>query len=119
MNGSYHKLGEILEKVQCDQNLDREEIVFLLGLTQENEIKAVFEAARKLRFRHFKDRIFLYGFIHISNFCRNRCEFCYYRSANALPVRYRLEVADIIEVAQRLAESGVHLIDLTMGEDPQ
>jgi methylornithine synthase len=34
-------------------------------------------------------------------------------------VRYRREESEIIEAAQSLAESGVHLIDLTLGEDPQ
>jgi methylornithine synthase len=119
MNDSHFKLSEIIEKADQEEILDKGEIVFLLGLTQKNQIDAVFEAARELRFRHFEDRVFLYGFIYISTFCRNQCNFCYYRSANALPVRYRRAASEIIEAAQSLAESGVHLIDLTLGEDPQ
>jgi len=119
MNASQYNLAEILEKAQQEETLDKQEIVFLLGLTQKNEIDAVFEVARELRFRHFGNLVFLYGFIYTSTFCRNQCNFCYYRSANALPVRYRRAATDIIEAAQRLAESGVHLIDLTLGEDPQ
>ena len=119
MNDSHYRLAEILDKAQQEEILDRGEIVFLLGLRQKNQIDAVFEAARELRFRHFEDRVFLYGFIYVSTFCRNQCNFCYYRSANALPVRYRREASEIIEAAQSLAESGVHLIDLTLGEDPQ
>ena len=119
MNDSHYRLAEILEKADQEEILDKGEIVFLLGLTQKNQIDAVFEAARELRFRHFADRVFLYGFIYVSTFCRNQCNFCYYRSANALPVRYRREASEIIEAAQSLAESGVHLIDLTLGEDPQ
>jgi methylornithine synthase len=119
MNDSHYKLAEILAKAQQEEILDKGEIVFLLGLTQKSRIDAVFETARKLRYRHFGDRVFLYGFIYISTFCRNQCNFCYYRSANTLPVRYRREASDIIEAAQSLAESGVHLIDLTLGEDPQ
>jgi len=116
---SQHKLNGILEKADQEERLEREEIVFLLGLAQKRQIDAVFETARGLRFRHFENRVFLYGFIYISTFCRNQCNFCYYRSANSLSVRYRREAADIIEAAQSLAESGVHLIDLTLGEDPQ
>jgi len=108
-----------LEKANQEERLDREEIVFLLELRERSQIDAVFEAARGLRFRYFENRVFLYGFLYISTFCRNQCNFCYYRSANALSVRYRREAADIIEAAQSLAESGVHLIDLTLGEDPQ
>ncbi len=116
---SRYNLNAILEKANQEELLDRGEIVFLLGLTQKSQIDAVFEAAGELRMRHFGDRVFLYGFIYISTFCRNQCNFCYYRSANALPVRYRREASEIIEAAQRLAESGVNLIDLTLGEDPQ
>ena len=118
MNDSHFKLAAILEKTTQEERLEGDEIVFLLGLRHKRQIEAVFEAARELRSRHFGNRIFLYGFIYISTFCRNQCNFCYYRSANALPVRYRSKASDIIEAAQGLAESGVHLIDLTLGEDP-
>jgi len=119
MNNSQYKLAEILDKAQQDAILDKAEIGFLLGLKRKSQIEALFKAARQLRFRHFGDTVFLYGFIYTSTYCRNQCNFCYYRSANALPVRYRRKASDIIEAAQSLAESGVHLIDLTLGEDPQ
>ena len=118
-NESRPKLKEILEKATQEERLDREEIVFLLGLRQNSEVDALFKAAREVRFRHFGNRVFLYGFIYISTFCRNQCNFCYYRSTNALPVRYRRVASEIIQAAQSLAESGVHLIDLTLGEDPR
>ena len=118
MNDSHYKLAEILEKAIQEELLERDEIVFLLGLTQKKHIDDVFSAARELRSRYFGNRVFLYGFIYISTFCRNHCNFCYYRSANALPVRYRRKASEILEAAQGLAESGVHLIDLTLGEDP-
>jgi methylornithine synthase len=115
---SQRKLNAILGKATQEECLERNEIVFLLGLTQKKQIDDVFSAARELRSRHFGNRVFLYGFIYISTFCRNHCNFCYYRSANALPVRYRRKASDILEAAQGLAESGVHLIDVTLGEDP-
>jgi len=118
MNDSHFRLTEILEKAHQEEILAREEIVFLLGLREKSRIEAVFAAARELRSRHFGNRVFLYGFIYISTFCRNHCNFCYYRSVNAHPVRYRRKASDIIAAAQGLAESGVHLIDLTLGEDP-
>jgi len=116
---SRHNLNAILEKADQEKRLGKGEIVFLLGLTQKSQIEAVFKAAVDLRSRHFGDRVFLYGFLYISTFCRNQCNFCYYRSANALPARYRRDISEIVEATQSLAESGVHLIDLTLGEDPQ
>jgi methylornithine synthase len=119
MNDSQYKLAELLDKAHREEILDKGEIVFLLGLGKPNQIDTVCETARKLRSRYFGDKVFLYGFIYISTFCRNQCSFCYYRRDNSLPVRYRRQASDIIEAAQSLAESGVHLIDLTLGEDPQ
>jgi methylornithine synthase len=116
---SRYQLSKILEKADQEKRLDKGEIVFLLGLTRKSQIDAVFKTAADLRFRHFGDRVFLYGFLYISTFCRNQCNFCYYRSANALPARYRRDIIEIVEATQSLAESGVHLIDLTLGEDPQ
>jgi len=116
---SRYKLNTILEKADQEKRLDKGEIVFLLGLTRKSQIDAVFEAAGELRSRHFGDRVFLYGFLYISTFCRNQCNFCYYRSANALPARYRRDESEIIAATQSLADSGVHLIDLTLGEDPR
>jgi methylornithine synthase len=114
-----HRLNAILAKAIQEKHLNREEIVFLLGLREKSRIDAVFEAARELRSRYFGNRVFLYGCIYISTFCRNQCNFCYYRSGNPHPIHYRQKASDIVAAARSLADSGVHLIDLTMGEDPQ
>jgi methylornithine synthase len=119
MSDSRKRLAEILTKAQREEVLDGDDIVFLLGRTRNSEIDAVCETAGELRSRYFDNRIFLYGFIYVSTFCRNHCNFCFFRKANALPTRYRREVSEIVEAAQSLAESGVHLVDLTLGEDPR
>jgi len=115
---SQNKLNAILAKAHHEERLERKENVYLLGRTRKNEIDAVFETAGQLRTRYFGNRVFLYGFLYISTFCRNQCRFCYYRRSNELPERYRRDIAEIIAAAQSLVESGVHLIDLTLGEDP-
>ena len=107
-----------MTKAHQEEPLERGDIVYLLGLTRNSEIDAVFETAGQLRTRYFGNRVFLYGFLYISTFCRNQCSFCYYRGSNELPERYRRDATEIIGAAQSLVESGVHLIDLTLGEDP-
>jgi len=111
-------LDTVLEKALREQPFSREEIIHLLRLTKEAEQEKVFEVARKLRARYFGNRIFLYGFIYFSTWCRNECTFCYYRASNRLCPRYRKTDHEILEVSAQLAGSGVHLLDLTMGEDP-
>ena len=78
----------------------------------------LFSEARAVRDKHFGNRIFAYGFNYYSTYCMNKCAFCLYRCSNAHAPRYRHSSEEIVESACRLAESGVHVIDLTMGEDP-
>jgi methylornithine synthase len=84
----------------------------------EAELEVLFRVARELRRRHFGDRVFLYGFLYLSTFCRNDCTFCWYRRSNTACRRYRKRDEEVLEAAVRLADSGVHLLDLTLSEDP-
>ncbi|MDY6826956.1 MAG: methylornithine synthase PylB [Bacillota bacterium] len=101
------------------ERLTGDEILCLLNLQKRRDLENLFEAAREVRKKHFGDRIFLYGFIYFSTYCRNDCTFCFYRCSNKVSERYRKTTAEILDTAGKLAESGVHLLDLTMGEDPQ
>lgn len=112
------KLNQLLDKAYNEEILNRDEIIYLLGLEDEEEIDKVNKTACALRSKYFDNKIFLYGFVYFSTWCRNNCAFCYYRSSNNKSNRYRKSDEEIMETARGLAESGVHLIDLTMGEDP-
>ena len=111
-------LEHILRKAINRRYLSTAEIIFLLSLSDQLDCNRLFETARFLRNRYFGDNIFLYGFIYFSTWCRNDCNFCYYRKSNQLSNRYRKTEQEIVDAAHGLAETGVHLIDLTMGEDP-
>lgn len=112
------KLDEILEKARQELPLSREEIMCLLDVTTENGLDKISQAARKLREKYFNNRIFLYGFLYFSTYCRNDCTFCLYRKSNTSYPRYRKNCDEILLTAHDLVDSGVHLLDLTMGEDP-
>jgi methylornithine synthase len=112
------KLEDILEKSLQRKPLLVSEIRYLLGLTEGNQISQVFQTAQYLRTKYFGHKVFLYGFVYFSTYCRNNCTFCVSRTSNKLALRYRKSESEIVEAASLLAESGVHLIDLTMGEDP-
>ena len=112
------RLESILERAEAGDPLSEAEIVRLLSMVQKEEREALFAAARRVRAKHTGDRVFLYGFVYLSSYCRNNCLFCFYRTSNTDSLRYRKSHDQIVEAARILAESGVHLIDLTMGEDP-
>jgi methylornithine synthase len=112
------RLEPILEKAEAGHAVSEMEIIRLLTIDQKEEREALFAAARRIRAREWGDGVFLYGFVYLSTYCRNDCLFCFYRRSNPTSLRYRKSHDQIVEAARNLAESGVHLIDLTLGEDP-
>ena len=110
------KHGAILQKALEENTLSRQEIRCLLESDPGEETDLLFKAARRLRERYFENKIFLYGFVYNSTHCKNNCSFCYYRKDNTLSPRYSKSRTEILDISCKLADSGVHLIDLTMGE---
>lgn len=96
----------------------KEEIVDLLNTKDEKRIDTLFELAREKRGAKTGNKIFTYGFVYFTTWCRNNCAFCYYRKSNDIP-RYRKSNDEVLKLSDSLAESGVNLIDLTMGEDSE
>ena len=113
-----NKLDATLAKAEEGEILSKKEITFLLGMKDNEQIDRLFQAARHLRRKHFGNAVFLYGFIYASTYCRNDCRFCFFRRSNSQSRRYRKATPKIVAAARGLADAGVHLIDLTMGEDP-
>jgi methylornithine synthase len=118
MQTDRRRIREITDRALAGLSPGVGEIARLLDISDPDDAADVFAAARELRERHFGDNIFLYGFVYFSTFCRNDCTFCLYRRGNEASPRYRKTADEVVRIAVDLADSGVHLIDLTMGEDP-
>jgi len=110
-------LTGILNRLQNSHAAEKNEIKYLLGLSDPTDICLLFDAAQNVRTRYFGDKIFLYGFLYFSTYCRNDCRFCQYRKSNKIIPRYRKTQKEILDAAREMVDAGVHLIDLTMGED--
>lgn len=108
----------VFEKVFCGEILEDSDVTCLFATPPGKQLERLFAAAQAQRERAFGDQIFLYGFIYFSTYCQNHCQFCMYRHGNQEAPRYRKSIESIIDVARALEDKGVHLIDLTMGEDP-
>jgi methylornithine synthase len=113
------KLDVILGKAVGREELSRDEVSYLLSLRDSGSMGRLFETARVVKERNFGNKVFLYGFVYFSTHCRNDCSFCFYRRSNQESVRYRKRLEEVVALASDLDDAGVHLIDLTMGEDPQ
>ena len=108
----------IIERSQRGAAISLEEIEALLSIEEPNSLDKLFNAALKVKERHFGNKVFFYGFVYFSTHCRNDCSFCFYRRSNQKSYRYRKNDEEVLSLATSLADSGVHAIDLTMGEDP-
>ena len=98
--------------------MTKQEIIRLLEKEDGEEIASLFARAREVRKANQGNKIFAYGFVYFTTYCRNNCNFCYYRNSNDIE-RYRKSKEEILATSKALIDSGVNLIDLTMGEDPK
>ena len=113
------KLDQALKKALNGGELDRDDLIVILTPADDGEREAIRAAAREMRSRRTGDLIFTYGFVYLSTYCRNDCRFCAFRLSNPEARRYRKTAPEIVDASKRLADQGVNLIDLTMGEDPK
>ncbi|QAT43391.1 methylornithine synthase PylB [Aminipila luticellarii] len=100
------------------RNFTKAELVQMLSEEDPEELDILFDTARTIREDVQGDKIFAYGFVYFTTFCKNNCNFCYYRKSNNIE-RYRKTPEEILATSKELIDSGVNLIDLTMGEDPE
>ena len=110
---------QIVDRLSAGCRVEKKDVVRLLELGETRDGEILFKAAREARTAAFGNGIFLYGFLYFSTFCRNNCCFCQYRRSNTDLPRYRKTTGQIVSAAREMAAAGVHLIDLTMGEDPE
>jgi len=108
----------VLHKALREKELNKAEISQLMKTSDIIDLYSIFSTAQRIREKKFGNDVFPYGFIYSSTYCRNHCVFCFYRKPNVKCLRYRKTPEEILEVASQLKKSGVHLIDLTMSEDP-
>lgn len=100
------------------QGADLDKAFSLLAHATQAEENMLFEQARLARSAYTGSKLFVYGFIYLSTYCRNNCSFCLYNASNENAMRYRKDLTTALEIGKRLADDGVHLLDVTLGEDP-
>ncbi len=109
-------LREIVDKMECEQNIDRESLAFLLQ-TKEN-ISYLHERARAVADGIYGKQIFIRGLIEFTNYCKNDCLYCGIRRSNRRAERYRLSEEEILSCCDNGYELGFRTFVLQGGEDP-
>ena len=106
MKPTQRKLENILSTSLQEDRLSAEDIEFLLGLNKAEQIHKLFATAKSLRLKYFGNKIFTYGFIYASTYCRNDCRFCFFRRSNSDIQRYRKAIPEIIATEVRYDHRG-------------
>ncbi|MDR1690768.1 MAG: methylornithine synthase PylB [Candidatus Methanoplasma sp.] len=107
----------IIDKAKEGKEISKDEVAELLSVKSDRDRTELFSAASSVRDRIFGNKVFIYGFVYFSTYCRNNCAFCYYRRTNKLN-RYRKSEDEVLALSGSLKDAGINLVDLTMGEDP-
>ncbi|AFV23929.1 biotin synthase [Methanolobus psychrophilus R15] len=105
--------GKVLEGAQLSDDELRE----LLRINENEQLEKLFYLSRKVRDHFFGNKVFLYSFVYFSTYCKNKCAFCYYRANHEIN-RYRLSIEEVRNICRALKGESIHMVDLTMGEDP-
>jgi len=111
-------IADTIAKAEREAKLSVDEIFELMSITDKDDLEDLYAAARRVRDKEFGKKIFTYGFVYFSTYCKNNCTFCYYRTSNAGIDRYRKNKEEIVQLSASLQDAGINLSDLTMGEDP-
>jgi biotin synthase len=106
-----------LDSILKKEELSREEIIYLLSLTEKEDQKKLFDHADKVRSLYCGDEVHLRGIIEISNFCDQNCVYCGLRQDNSSLERYRMTPEEIIKTASVISGLGIFTIVLQSGED--
>ncbi len=118
MTSTSEKMKDILKKAESSGELEKNEIVLLLALSDPGDIQTLFQAADRVRKKYAGDEIFLRGIIEFSSSCRNNCLYCGLRRDNREIRRYRIPDDEIVELARDIEAGGCTTVVLQSGEDP-
>ncbi len=111
------QLDKILNKALQDSSpLDREELGFLLDITDPGQLQKLYRAAYQMKERYIGRRVSLRGLIEISDYCVKDCLYCGIRKSNANVPRFAMTKAEILQAAELGREYGYSSLVLQSGE---
>jgi biotin synthase len=113
--------AELIKKAEENGNLNHNEIKTLLGLTSQEEIKQLFEAAYRVKVANVGKKVWFRGIVEFSNICSKDCYYCGIRKSNREAERFMIPEQEIIDSAVWCWEAQYGSAVLQSGErsDPE
>ncbi|PID57591.1 [FeFe] hydrogenase H-cluster radical SAM maturase HydE [candidate division KSB3 bacterium] len=114
-------LKAVLDKIDAQDLLEREDMVYLLGLRDPDDIRTLHERAYRVKEEQVGKTTYFRGLIELSNICVKDCYYCGIRKSNCDTTRYQMAEQEIIEAACWAHQQNYGSIVLQAGErsDPQ
>jgi biotin synthase len=110
-------INEKLKSILYKPDLTKDEIVYLLSLSDKDEIAHLYKRADEVRIEFCGDDVHLRGIIEFSNYCEQDCLYCGLRNSIDNLDRYRMTGIEILNTAQKISKAGIKTIVLQSGED--
>ena len=112
------KLKRLVDKLEKEQRLSKEEFIALINGRNEELAEYLFKKASDIRDKNYGKRVFVRGLIEFTNYCKNNCLYCGIRAGNKKAERYRLSKEEILECCDHGYGLGFRTFVLQGGEDP-
>lgn len=108
----------ILKKIENGEDLEKEELIYLLQTKKQKEIETIFFMADKIRAKMVGEHIEIRAAIEFSNYCQKSCNYCGINSKCTGVKRYRMNENEIITEVKKIKKLGIKTVILQSGEDP-
>lgn len=109
---------ELIDKLEKEHVLSKEEFVFLIGNRTSEAAEYLFEKARAIRHKYYGNKVYIRGLIEFTNYCKNNCLYCGIRRSNKNVQRYRLTKEQILSCCEQGYALGFRTFVMQGGEDP-
>lgn len=111
------KIIELIDKLNIENNLEKEELLYILENIDENSRQYLMDKAHSTRMKIYDDKVYMRGLIEISNYCKRFCKYCGINAQNKNVDRYRLTLEQILHCAEIGYDLGYRTFVLQGGED--
>jgi biotin synthase len=110
-----HTCGE-LESILGKDDLGREDLRYLIRVTDPEGSELIRERARQLTRRTFGETVFARGLLAVGNDCSRNCFYCGLRRDNQALPRYRMTKREIVSAAIAAHRRGFGALSLESGQ---
>lgn len=111
------RFDEIIEKAFCFEELNLDEISFLLSVEDRETINELCQKAFEVKKKVYGDRIVLFAPLYLSNECSNKCLYCGFQQGNKFEVRKTLTIEEAVLEAKFLTNRGFRRALLVTAEN--